>query len=101
LEGREPVVFPISGDRVVASMEVTRLLRTFPLVQYQLHQDADGGFRFGYRGGADADELRMALFDLLGKPQLLVIEKLDSTAPAKRKFPMYHSDRPLRPHATH
>ena len=45
LEGRRPVCFP-SGDRIVHSMEVTRLLRKFPLAQYQLHQDEEGGFRF-------------------------------------------------------
>ena len=35
LEGRRPVCFP-TGDRVVHSMEVTRLMRKFPLAQFQL-----------------------------------------------------------------
>ena len=56
LEGRCPVLFPVNGDRVVHSMEVTRLLRQFPLTQYRLHQDEDGGFHFFYRGLGLEDE---------------------------------------------
>jgi phenylacetate-CoA ligase len=91
LEGRQPVVFPIAGDRVVHSMEVTRLLRSFPLVQYQLHQDDSGGFQFGYRGHVSLEDLRNGLVELLGKPAKLVIDELPPLAPGQRKVQVYRS----------
>lgn len=97
LEGRQPVVFPVAGDRVVHSMEVTRLLRKFPLSQYQLHQDESGGFRFGYRGLIPADELRGALHELLHKPSSLVVEELPPLEASPRKTQVYHSARTVSP----
>ena len=91
LEGREPVVFPLANGRVIHSMEVTQLLRRFPLAQYQLHQDETGGVHFGHRGGASEDELRTALFDLLDKPRSLVLEELTSTGSGPRKLTVYRS----------
>jgi phenylacetate-CoA ligase len=94
LEGRQPVIFPVGGDRIVHSMEITRLLRRFPLTQYQLHQDADGGFRFAYRGATHEDELRPLLHDLLNKPRSLNLEELPpDDGIALRKFVVYSSDR--------
>lgn len=93
LEGRKPVSFPV-GDRVIHSMEVTRLMRKFPLAQYQLHQAADGGFRFGYRGAADEKELRDALMALLESPKSLSIEELPALAASRRKPLVYHSLHP-------
>jgi len=93
LEGREPVLFPVAGDRVVHSMEITRLLRRFPLVQYQLHQDEAGSFLFAYRGSVDEDQLRMALHDLLGQPRSLEMRPLAPLPPGRRKVPMYYSRR--------
>ena len=84
LEGRHPVLFPVGGDRVVHSMEVTRLLRRFPLTQYRLHQDEDGGFRFSYRGLVPEDEFLPALRELLNSPRSLTVEVLSAesgTAP--------------------
>jgi len=97
LEGRHPVVFPVGGDRVVHSMEVTRLLRRFPLSQYQLHQDADGGFRFSYRGLASEDDLQSALRELLGNPGSLTVEALSAEREARRKVDVYRSDRKPTP----
>lgn len=91
LEGRQPVVFPIAGDRVVHSMEVTRLLRSFPLVQYQLHQDENGRFQFGYRGNVSLEDLRNGLTELLGKPDSLVIEELPPLQSGRRKVQVYRS----------
>lgn len=91
LEGRRPVVFPV-GERVVHSMEVTRMLRRFPLSQYQLHQDADGNFRFAYRGAASEDDLRSALRDLLGSQRSLSVEALSSSADARRKVQVYRTE---------
>ncbi len=93
LEGRRPVCFP-TADRVVHSMEVTRLLRRYPLVQYQLRQDEQGDFRFAYRGAVDPQELRNALFELLGKPRWLSIEELSAPAVGQRSMPVYQSLHP-------
>lgn len=97
LEGRRPVAFPVGGDRVVHSMEVTRLLRRFPLTHYQLHQDADGGFRFSYRGFSTEDDLRSALRELLNDPRSLVVEVLPAESNTRRKAAVYRSDRQMAP----
>jgi len=96
LEGRQPVVFPV-GDRVVHSMEVTRLLRRFPLSQYQLHQDAAGDFRFSYRGVASDDDLQSALRELLGGHRSLTVEVLPAEGDSRRKVDVYRSDCKPRP----
>jgi phenylacetate-CoA ligase len=92
LEGRPPVLFPTRSGRVVHSMEVSRLLRTFPLIQYRLHQDADGGFRFGYRGSVNVDDLQAALQELLGSPGSLTLEELHHATREQRKVHQYWSD---------
>lgn len=99
LEGRKPVVFPVPGDRVIHSMEVTRLLRKFPLTQYQLHQDECGGFRFSYRGLIADDELRDALHELLHKPASLVLEGLPPPDASPRKLVVFHSACDISTHA--
>jgi hypothetical protein len=62
------------------------------VAQYQLHQDQEGSFRFGYRGGVNEDELRAALSELLGNPAKLIVEELPSTG--QRKIPVYRSLHP-------
>ena len=93
LEGRHPVVFPVGGDRVVHSMEVTRLLRRFPLSQYQLHQDAQGGFRFSYRGPVAEDEFLPALLELLNHPRSLRVGVSTAESGTRGKVSVYRSDR--------
>ncbi|HTN77168.1 MAG TPA: hypothetical protein VL096_18035 [Pirellulaceae bacterium] len=93
LEGRQPVCFP-TPNGVVHSMEVTRLMRQHPVVQYQLHQDSAGGFTFRYRGFVDESELQAALFELLGKPARLDITALPPSDKARRKLLVYRSDHP-------
>jgi phenylacetate-CoA ligase len=92
LEGRPPVLFSTDSGREVHSMEVSRLLRQFPLVQFQLHQNADGGFRFAYRGGVNAEDLQTVLRELLDKPRTLTIEKLTAPVGVRRKVYEYRSD---------
>lgn len=93
LQGRRPVCFPV-GDRQVHSMEVTRLLRRFPLIQYQLHQNRSGHFRFRYRGAAETTELEDALRSLLGAHSRVVIEPLPEPTAERRKWVVYTSDHP-------
>ncbi|MGN6544343.1 MAG: AMP-binding protein [Aureliella sp.] len=95
LEGRSPVVFPLPSGRLVHSMEVTRLMRLHPLLQYRLHQDADGRFHFGYRGLADTRSLRMQLSELLEHPETLVTEELPESTRSSQKVCEYRSDREL------
>jgi hypothetical protein len=75
-------------------MEVTRALRKFPLAQYQLHQDEQGGFRFAYRGAASEDELREALALLLRQPARLQIEELLPGTSGRQKVQVYRSLHP-------
>jgi phenylacetate-CoA ligase len=93
LEGRRPVGFPV-GDKIVHSMEVTRVLRKFPLAQYLLHQDEAGGFRFGYRGVASEEDLREALCELLGSASKLHIAELPPPTTGRQKVLVYQSLHP-------
>ena len=77
LEGRAPQLYSLPSGRIVHSMEVTRLMRQHPLLQYRLHQDAHGGFRFGFRGLIDARQLERQLRELLEQPEELVFEEID------------------------
>jgi phenylacetate-CoA ligase len=109
LEGRTPILFPLASGRLVHSMEVTRLMRLHPLLQYRLHQDAEGRFFFGYRGLTDISSLRQQLSELLEQPETLVVEELaDSSGPsqkvheyrsAKECFPDDVLIRPRRDHS--
>jgi phenylacetate-CoA ligase len=91
LEGRTPVLFPTPDGRLVHGMEVSRLLRRFPLVQFRLHQDEQGGFTFGYRGAIDVDQVTTALTELLGHPRRLTIEEIATTPRDGRKIVEYRS----------
>lgn len=92
LEGRPPVEFLTLAGEVVHSMEVSRGLRRFPLVQFQLHQDRERGFHFRFRGDVSVAELREHLYDLLGRPATLTIEPLPPLKPGQRKVLQYSSD---------
>lgn len=95
LEGRAPVTFATRGERRVHSMEVSRRLRSFPLAQYQLHQDSTGAFVFRWRGPVDAATLREALDDVLDRPERLTLESLPAPTSSRRKIRQYVSDVPV------
>jgi len=92
LEGRIPVEFPLPSGRIVHSMEVTRLMRQHPLLQYHLHQDATGRFQFAYRGNIDERALTQQLFSLLENPENLTIRQFTATNASARKIPEYESE---------
>lgn len=92
LEGRPPVEFLTAAGDIVHSMEVSRGLRRFPLIQFQLHQDRGKGFHFRFRGDVSVAEVREHLYDLLGRPALLTIEPLPPLEPGQRKVLQYSSD---------
>jgi phenylacetate-CoA ligase len=91
LEGRIPVEFPLPSGRVVHSMEVTRLMRQHPLLQYRLHQDADGGFSFSYRGNVDERALTQQLSRLLEAPTQFTVRQLTGASVGK-KIPEFQSE---------
>jgi hypothetical protein len=73
-------------------MEVSRLLRRFPLTQFQLHHAADGVFHFQYRGRADAGQLRLALQELLGRSATLTMAELLPPSAGRRQVTEYRTD---------
>ncbi|MFO1064741.1 MAG: hypothetical protein U0892_12830 [Pirellulales bacterium] len=91
LEGRSPVLFPLPSGRMLHSMEVTRLMRKYPLLQYRLQQENDGRFRFGYRGLFDIQSLRNDLADLLEHPEHLEFEEIEDADAANGKVKEYRS----------
>ncbi len=76
LEGRVPVLFPLASGRVVHCMEITRLVRDYPFLQFQLHQLDTEEFVFRYRGIVDIEEFKSRLMSLLESPRHLRIEEL-------------------------
>jgi len=92
LEGRSPVLFPLPSGRVVHSMEVTRLMRTIPILQYSLHQAKDGSFKFGYRGLFDTQLLKHRLSQLLEHPESLEFIEMPAPTITTTKVLEYHSD---------
>lgn len=92
LEGRSPVMFPLPSGRVVHSMEVTRLMREHPLLQYRLIQNKDGGFDFGFRGWVDRDKLRQQLRELLEHPTSFQFGELEPSTTPGQKVCEYRSE---------
>jgi phenylacetate-CoA ligase len=88
LEGRRPVLFRAAGGRTIHSMEFSRRLRSFPLVQFTLRQEPTGEFAFRYRGSLDEMALRAALTDLVGDAPLS-IARLEGSSPRGRKVVQY------------
>jgi phenylacetate-CoA ligase len=89
LEGRPPVVFRAFDGRPINNVDVSNALRPLPIVQFHLHQFADGSLRLGLRGEhVDAEDVRARLLDLFGAGQRLAVEDL----PAGDKMVQYTRD---------
>ena len=75
-EGRKPVLFRSHDGTPVGTVDVSRLLRSFPLLQHQLHQRADRTLTLRVRllHGADAtpEALRASMEALFGALPLAV-----------------------------
>jgi phenylacetate-CoA ligase len=84
LEGRQGVLFRAADGRTVHSMEISRRLRRYPLIQFTLRQGA-GGFDFRYRGAVDVDALRAELAALLGTSANIGIDQFAEPVPRGRK----------------
>lgn len=92
LEGRQAVLFPTSDGRLVHSMEISRALRPLAIVQFRLHQDADGGVHFAWCGRATADEITDALRSVLGPGTSLALDPLSRLELPGRKLREYRTD---------
>lgn len=91
LEGRPPVTFRSTDGRRLNNVDISIALRSFPIVQYALHQSADGSLRMKVRGAGES-EMREALLALFGPAQVLTIEEVESLEMAGGKMIQYTSD---------
>lgn len=89
LEGRPPCVFRAAEGGTVHSMQVSRALRSFPLVQFGLHQEADGTLRFRYRGAIDPRGVEEKLRELFGPKLDIVFEPLREARRGRLKVVQY------------
>jgi phenylacetate-CoA ligase len=76
LEGRPPCLFRTGEGLPIHSMQVSRALRSFPLVQFGLHQESDGTLRFRYRGDVETRLIEKELRELFGAKAAIVFEPL-------------------------
>lgn len=72
LEGREPVEYPIPSGRIVHSMEITRLMRRYPVFHYEM-KVLEGDYHLLVRGDVDWKSLRGELESLF-EGQVKVID---------------------------
>lgn len=94
LEGRAPVVFLDERGHCVNSIDVSYLLKPFPLARYALHQAADRSLRLSAQGpAADQVLMRRVLAKLFGDLPL-DIGPLESFPPGSGKLVPYASNLP-------
>lgn len=87
LEGRAPVAFLDAAGRAVNSIDVSYLLKPFPLARFALHQAADRSLRLSVQGAAaDKALMREVLARLFGDLPL-EIRELGSFAGAGKLTP--------------
>lgn|GEM_PF-3930300 len=71
LEGREPVEYRNSADRVIHSMEVTRLMRRYPVLRYEMLQQPTRQWELVYEGAVNINDLRQEIEALFGEPVIV------------------------------
>jgi len=92
LHGRAPVVFLDVAGRGVNSIDVSYLLKPFPLACFALHQHADRSLRLTVQGSAcDQALIREVLAQLFGDLPL-EIASLESGTPGAAKLVPYTTD---------
>lgn len=92
LEGRKPVVFRAADGSVVNPVDVSRVLRAYPLVQHQLVQHADESFTLSLRttaSGVDRAAVEADLRVLIGDAdvQIQVVREIEGTGPGGKVVP--------------
>ena len=92
LEGRAPVRFRTTRGEWLNNIEITHALQRFPLVQYRLHQAADGGVHLTAVGPlGDLAPVARALEELFGKGPAITVAKVSAL---EDKVMQYSSDLP-------
>lgn len=99
LEGRKPIVFRTSSGKIVNPVDISRVLREFPLLQHNFVQKADHSCELTVRliPGYEPESirgLRAQLLLLFGAAQELVIRLEDwaRVPESGRKIPAYRSE---------
>ncbi|MFN7292317.1 MAG: hypothetical protein ACK5T6_17160 [Pirellula sp.] len=64
LEGREPIEYPIPNGRIIHSMELTRLMRYYPVLQYEMKIVGENSYELHVRGDIDRKALATDLSEL-------------------------------------
>ena len=68
LEGREPIEYPIQDGRVIHSMELTRLMRRHPVLQYEMKIVGEYSYELHVLGDIDRSAFAAELSDLFKFP---------------------------------
>lgn len=93
LAGRQPTLFLTLEGKVLNNIEVSSVLRPFPLSQFRLHQNRDLSLILKIKGDlADSQPLRASLEKLFGPLQKLIIQDLTDDETADGKVMQYSSD---------
>ena len=66
LEGRGPVEYQTPAGKIIHSMEITRLMRRFPVLQYEMKAVGEFSYQLHLRGDIDRHALALELGDLFG-----------------------------------
>ena len=75
LEGRRPVRFRTARGAWVNNIEITHVMRRFPVAQFTLRQDVDGALRMRVAGAPeDEGAIRAGMQALFGETQALDLE---------------------------
>jgi phenylacetate-CoA ligase len=92
-EGRQPIVFINTKDKLINNIDITNSLEPFPIGQFSLHQNEDKSLVFKMRGGdIDEGEISNVLLNLFGETQQLTIEPLGDDETSNGKILPYTSD---------
>lgn len=91
-EGRPPTLFLNSTGKIVNNIDVSYVLREFPIAQFALHQNRDRSLVFRLNGDVDKDAVRQALLNLFGEDQSLIIKELTEEETIGGKVIQYTSN---------
>jgi phenylacetate-CoA ligase len=74
-EGRQPVEYRSSDGRSIHSMELTRLMRRFPVHRYQMQEISQHRYELLVRGDLDREKLEKEVAQLFGRSTTVVFEE--------------------------
>jgi phenylacetate-CoA ligase len=65
-EGRQPVEYRASDGRMIHSMQLTQLMRRFPVHRYQMREAGNNAYELHIRGDVDRDTFQREISQLFG-----------------------------------